>query len=168
MSEPTTPAPVAHKIGDLVTPDPAAYGPGVRGKVYEIVKVPRTAREVNYTARPQGDPNGRGIKGPAWALLPHDPATTTTTATGVTMVPIPVYVPTPEAGTLVRVTGVPKINPTDLYVVQGDARNAAAAVKIVKLGGEGGRYWPKIPVARLTVIPVSALTVGDLDEPATV
>jgi hypothetical protein len=65
-----------------------------------------------------------------------------------------------RSGRLVRISGVPKIRPTDYYVVLGQAVRALDAVKVVKLGGEsGGRYWPKLPERLCTPVDLAAILI---------
>lgn len=139
-------------IGDEVTADPALFGAGVAGIVYVIAKVPVGARGVNYVARPKGNPTGRGVKGPAYALRPYDP---TAPAAAATVIP---YIPTPEMGTVVTVTGLRDEKDGALFVVLGDAKKPNA-VRLVRLGGDNGRYYPAIPVTRVTVVDPARIVV---------
>jgi len=136
-------------VGDKVTIEPGNYPASVSTtQVFEITKVPRTAREFNYTAVPVG--GGRGVRGPAYVFKPFDGT-----------VPAPAALPyeSPlDLGVVVRVKGVPKINPTDLYVVFGTARDLGN--KLVKLGGDGNRYWRSIPTSKCEVVDVATITVG--------
>jgi hypothetical protein len=146
-------------VGDLVIPDLTMYpASAVRG-VYKIEKAPRTAREKNYTARPVN--GGRGVKIVAELLTPftgtEEEARTYQPAATVTFEP---YVATPDHGTVVKISGVAKVDPEHLYVVLGDARKPGA-VKVTRLGGvDGGRYFPAIPVKMLTVVPLDRITVA--------
>jgi hypothetical protein len=56
-----------------------------------------------------------------------------------------------EFGSIVRVNGISKIDPSTLFVVIQDKGFTA---KLVKLGGDGGRYWPNIPRTALTLVDV--------------
>lgn len=68
---------------------------------------------------------------------------------------VPVYAPL-EIGTVVRVAGpsVPKakLSPDTLMVVLADNTYKNNSVKLVELGGNKGRYWPKIPRGYITVV----------------
>lgn len=132
--------------GDLVTLDPAHF-PGLTGRVFQIEKVPAGARGVNYIAQPV-DGIGRGVKAPAYCFTAYDPDAP------AVPVALPDYTPAPSPGTVVRVTGIAKIDPNTLYVVLGEARQINHT-KLVKMGGDNGRYWPRIPTARLTVLSLT-------------
>lgn len=139
-------------IGDEVTADPALFGAWVAGIVYVIEKVPTGARGVNYVAKPKGNPTGRGVRCPAYALRPYDPTAPAATAT---MIP---YMPTPEMGAVVTVADLRDEKDGALFVVLGDAKKPNA-VRLVRLGGDNGRYYPAIPVSRVTVVDPARITV---------
>lgn len=46
-----------------------------------------------------------------------------------------------------------------MYVVLGEGRELNRW-KIVKLGGDNGRYWPKVPREFLTVVDPATLTLA--------
>lgn len=151
MSETTT-RPASYKVGDVVVVDGIGWPAQYRGRAFRITKVPVGARGVNYTAEPV-DGSGRGIKAAAYQLLPNGHPTEVNLPPTV----LPAYVPLPEVGAVVAVKGIRNLDAHTLYVVQGAARNHFDAVKLVRLGGEGGRYWPAIPVKNVEVIPVSEI-----------
>jgi hypothetical protein len=136
--------------GDRVTISPdAGFGPSVDlSAVYVIRTVPRGANGVNYTADPEQ--GGRGVRAPGYAFVAFDGTPPAKHA------PI-ASVPSIEAGNIVTVKH-PKIAAGQLYVVLGPARKAGGT-KIVKLGGDGGRYWPSMPTRLLTVIDPSTIRV---------
>lgn len=139
--------------GDLVTADPALFGPSVHGTVFKVTGVPQGARGVNYTAKPV-DPEtgeftgGRGLKGRGDSLVAYDPANPPSKH-GVPLVL------TPPMGSVVTVR-LRNIDPATLFVVLGDARQANC-VKLVRLGGDNGRYYPRVPVSTVTVVPLANL-----------
>lgn len=137
-------------IGDEVTADPALFGPGVAGIVYVIEKVPTGARGVNYVARPKGNPHGRGVRAPGYALRPYDP---TTDPAPVAVIP---YLPSPVLGSVVTVTGMRDEADGTLFVVLGEAKKPNA-VRVARLGGDNGRYYPAVPIAVLTVVDPATL-----------
>lgn len=145
------------KVGDLVTTSQAHYSSVRPGDVFKVEKAPTGARQVNYIVKPvdpaTGDliPGARGLKGPAYVFTKYDPANPPAAVETVAFVPVPV------AGTAVTVSGLPKINPDDLYIVMGYGSRDACA-KLVKLHGDGGRYWPNVPVAALTVVEREQIT----------
>ena len=66
-----------------------------------------------------------------------------------------------DAGTLVEWDGGRRPGAAGLYVVTKDNGDTA---NIVRLGGEGGRYW-RIPGARgLTVVDVARVTVAPAEQ----
>lgn len=149
------PAPVDHKVGDLVVPNPSAYPANIHGVVFKIVKLPVGARGVNYVCE-RADGTGRGLRGPAWALLPHDPAAVpASTVPGRVVTAIPIL-PIPDVGAVVLVKGVRKIDPKTPYVVTAESRKPNC-VRLTRLGGEDGRYWPSVPVENVTVISLADL-----------
>lgn len=139
--------------GDEVTADPALFGPGVAGIVYVIEKVPTGARGVNYVARPKGNPTGRGVRAPGYALRPYDPATDPAPR------PVIECLPTPTLGSVVTVTGMRQEADGTLFVVLGDAKKPNA-VRLVRLGGDNGRYYPSIHVSRLTVVDPATIRLA--------
>lgn len=141
------------KVGDYVTVDPnAGFAAHFNGVLFRITKEPVGARGVNYIAERADGVQGRGIKGPASALLPADPDAPRKSAYEVLVEQIEA---TPNVGTVVTVSNVAKINPRHLYVVTAESRKPGC-VRLSKLGGgDGSRYWPSIPVANITVVPLS-------------
>lgn len=134
----------AWNVGDLVIASPdSGFPSNVLGRVHVVTEVPKTARGINYTAKPRNDPHARGLRGPAHVFKAWDPADAAQTAVEV---PLP-----PDVGAVVTVDYV-KIDPNDLYVVLGDSRGHPDCVKIARLGGDGGTFWPRIPVRMLTVV----------------
>jgi hypothetical protein len=98
------------------------------------------------------NPRGQGLRiDPAYLeALPSDwdPSTVGVPYRVVTDAPLPM-------GAVVSVK-LPKPNPKMpedlLYVVLQDRQDGT--VKVCRLGGDGDRYWPKIPRAWLTEVPV--------------
>lgn len=147
----------SYKVGDLVVPDFEQFGPGVTPTVHKITKAPRTAREVNYVADPIA--GGRGLKAPAFAFLPFEGTEEEAQEWKRPSLTQVEYLPTPAHGTVVKIGGIPKINPEHLYVVIGDAKKLNN-VRVCRLGGvDGRRYWPAIPVQKLTIIPLDRITI---------
>lgn len=127
-------------VGDKVTVAAGMFASVSPSQVFEIVKAPRTAREVNYTAQPIG--GGRGVRGPAYVFVPFDGTepTTPTATTEPWVAPLGI-------GVVVTVNH-PKFNANDLYVVLGVSSKGGN--KIAKLGGDNDRYWPSISPSLLT------------------
>lgn len=129
------------QIGDIVRLNPdAGWTETSLHVLYEVTKVPSGSRQVNYQVTPLG--GGRGAKGPANAFL----------SAGGHIAPsstYPDYVPAPTMGSVVTTTahGVKPGN----YVVLGEARKPNH-VKLVKLGGDNGRYYPAVPTRSCTAV----------------
>lgn len=145
------------KIGDLFTVDPTLFPTQCHGVVYRVESLPKGAKGVNYKGVP-ADGGGRGVRAPEYAMRryegPTDPKITNTTS---------MIVPSPPVGALVRVKDdAPSVHLErgGLYVVLGDARNSFTAVRLARLGGDHGRYFPKIPVAWLDVVDPSHVKVA--------
>jgi hypothetical protein len=132
---------------DLVTLDSLFQRPGDAGKVWKVTKAPTARNQVNYLIEPVNGGVGLRVKG--YMLQPATEAEQAAAKAIAAAVPLlePLH-----AGQVVTVTGHSKVTPTDRYVVLG--QKADDKVKLVKLGGEGGRYWPSIPRTLLTVVPV--------------
>lgn len=140
----------AYKVGDLVTAVPAYWPAHFLGVVFKVTKVPVGARGVNYVVERADGVQGRGLRGPAYAFQPHDGDAPAKSSYEVILEEI---AKTPDVGTVVTVQGISKINPETLYVVTAESRKPGC-VRLSKLGGEGSRYWPSIPVAMITVVPL--------------
>lgn len=140
------------QVGDLFTVDPALYPAQCHGVVYRVESLPKGANGVNYKGLPV-DGSGRGVRAPEYAMRPHDP--------NEQQQERPKYLPLPEIAAVVRVNGVRGINPSDLYVVTGYPSNRMNAVRLMRLGGEGGRYWKAIPVSALEVVDPDRIVVKD-------
>ena len=147
-------------VGDKFTVDPdAGFPASCIGVVYAVTHVPTGKRQINYQGTPV-DGRGRGVRAPEWTMRRYVEGET----------PLPsraeAYVPPPTAGALVRIkpdapsTSVPK---GVLFVVMGPARNHLDAVKLVRLGGDGGRYWPRVPNAWLDVLDASRVRLTQED-----
>lgn len=159
MTEKATPR-ASYAVGDLVIPDADQFGGRMTPGVHRITKAPRTAREVNYVTEPVVEGLGRGVRAPAFALLPFEGTEEEAKNYKAPAATVVAFVPTPPAGTIVTVKGIKKIDPDRLYVVQGPAKKLNCA-RLAALGGiEGDRYWPAIPLSALTVIPLERITVN--------
>lgn len=144
----TTATQTRFQMGDLVTPVPGMFSVAmVNAGPYKITKVPVGPREKNYVAMPV-EGNGRGIRAPGYALAPYDNEAPARHADGGL-----VFL---DVGTVVTVEH-PKFKPADLYVVIGSSRKGGN--RLVKLGGDGGRYWPSIPTTLCTVVDPESITV---------
>lgn len=149
MSESTT---QLYVVGDLVKPAPNAGWPQhMLNQVFVVEKVPAGARGVNYTVKPQNGV-GRGARGPEDAFVPYDPD-----APAPLVEEMP-YIPLPDIGTLCRVKPTVRgPEPGALYVVTGYPQKRIDAVRLVKLGGENGRYWRAIPLTAIEIIDPARL-----------
>lgn len=148
------------KVGDEVVADPnAGWQAGVLGRVYVISKVPTGRNGVNYIAT--ANDGGKGLRARGSMLLPAPAggASAALESAYKALTTTVEYVPLPTMGTVVTVSGISKIAPTALYVVLGESasRTKPNCVKLVRLGGEGGRYWPAIPAKNLTVVDAGTL-----------
>lgn len=143
------------KVGDLFTVDPALYPAQCHGVVYRVESLPKGAKGVNYVGKP-ADGEGRGVRAPEYAMRPHDASAPAPEPT----IGRP-YVPLPEIATIVRVHGIRNIDPHDLYVVTGYPQRRVDAVRLIKVGGENGRYWKAVPLTALEVIEPSRIKVED-------
>lgn len=139
-----------YQVGDEVTVVDASCRGRFPG-AYVITKVPVGARGVNYVAKPKNNPTGRGIRAEGQFFAPYTPGSE---PTPVTLRP---YVPAPPVGAVITISGIRQIDPTVLYVVLGDARGHDGGVRTAVLGGNGGRYYPSIPLANITVVDASTL-----------
>jgi hypothetical protein len=93
---------------------------------------------------PVGGGRGVRVKPDVLQPAPTGPAQTASTADVV-----PYQAPV-DAGAIVTVAGPGWTQPAQqLYVV---LRDKGDHVAIVKLGGDDGRYWPRVPRATLTVV----------------
>lgn len=132
----------AFAIGDLVIIDPQVATPAYLGKVYRVTRL----LKVNVVIEPVG--GGRGVRVKPDLLQPAPTDTAQTTPTSAAEV-VPYQAPL-DAGAVVTVAGPRWTQPADqLYVV---LRDKGDRVSIVKLGGDDGRYWPRVPRAMLTVV----------------
>lgn len=147
-----------YNVGDRFTVRPDLFPRGCHGVVYVVTSVPKGSRGVNYTGAP-ADGVGRGVRAPEYAMRPY--------VEGEQPEPEPSPLATlaamPDVGALVTVKSdaptrsVPK---GPLYIVLGAARNHIDAVRLVRLGGDGGRYYTRVPVAWLTVIDPTTVRVA--------
>lgn len=134
---------VAHKVGDIVVPNPAAgWGPSAVGVRCVVTRVPRRTNEVNFVVDPcdadgNAMPGARGFKGRASAFVPASGHETTGT-TAARTADVEPYVPNPPLASLVRPQPGHSI-PDGLYVVTGNIDSQR--VRIIRVGGDGGRYW---------------------------
>lgn len=147
--------PLKFKVGDRFTVDPATFPPMTHGVVYVVESVPRGRAGVNYVGRPESG-SGRGVRAPEHAMTAYVEGETPTP-------PSLTFTAPPCVGTLVKVKAdaptrnIPK---EALFVVLGEARNHPDAVRLVKLGGDEGRYFTRVPVAWVDVVDVDHALLG--------
>ncbi|GAB7048393.1 hypothetical protein [Catenuloplanes indicus] len=123
--------------GDRVICNPDHVAARYHGIVWTIDRIgPVNA----FLTHPHG---GVGLKVPPALLLPA-PDDTDTTAAAAEVVPLPL-----ELGAVVTVASPTWRGGTDPHVVLKDNGDT---LRIVRLGGAGNRYWPKIPRAWLTEV----------------
>ena len=156
MTTPANDQRTSFNIGDEVTANETMFGRGTRGIVYVITKVPVGARGVNYVAKPKDNPTGRGIRSPFEGMVAHEAGTPVPSAVPIPYLP---YVESPMPGTVVTVTGLRDVGPTDLMIVLGDSRSARNAVRVTRIGGDGGRYYKAIPIENLTTVDPATIRI---------
>ena len=136
------------RVGDLVMVAEIYARPHDRGVIYRVTRV----LTVNIVAEPVT--GGRPVKGKPELFVPA-PADAATTA-AVTEIP---YEPPLNSGQIVTVAGPGwRQPPANLYVVLRESPDGK--VKLARLGGENGRYWPGIPRRMLTVIDPARITLN--------
>jgi hypothetical protein len=138
------------KVGDLVTIDPEAYSAGAIRGVYRVRKVP-VGNGYNYTC--DSVLGGRGVKAAPYSMTKFDGTEAdakTWLSDGVRVLDPSEFALPPATGTVVTVKGVRTITEGVPYVVTGESRKGGA--KLVRLGGDNGRYFPHIPVKYLRVL----------------
>jgi hypothetical protein len=121
--------------------NPAETSPRFHGIVYVVERLAR----VNAILMPVG--GGRGLVIHPSALLPAP--TDIDSAADVAASSAAAYVAPLSVGTVVTVASPRWRGGTGLFVVLRDDGERAS---IVRLGGEAGRYWPKIPRGWLTTV----------------
>ncbi|NAZ84634.1 hypothetical protein [Kineococcus indalonis] len=137
-----------HSIGDLVTLHPDYVGgKHDTNRVYEITKRPSRAGERNYTGTPLD--GGQGLRGAAqlWKPYTGDAAAARAAAAANTVVE-------PDKGAVVTIDG-PTSYPDGTRFVVFDVRERKA--RLIKLGGDGGRYLRNVAVTRLRIVDPSTL-----------
>jgi hypothetical protein len=139
-----------YSVGDLVVVDPTYARPTQLGLVYRITSI----LKVNVEAVPVA--GGRRLRANPDYLLPA-PATPNgqpiPTAVAVPYV-APVWL---DQGQVVTIAGPGWREPAGvLYVV---IRARPDTVAVAKIGGGGGKYWPKVPAAMCTIIDPARITL---------
>jgi len=157
MTTPANDQRTSFNIGDEVTANEQMFGRGTLGVVYVITKVPVGARGINYVAKPKDNPTGRGIRAPFAGMVAHQAGTP---APSVIPIPYEPYVQSPPPGAVVTIAGVRGVSPTDLMVVLGDSRSVRNAVRLTRIGGDGGRYFKAVPLANLTIVNPSTIRIA--------
>jgi hypothetical protein len=146
MSAPT--ATSVFFLDDLVTVHPAARGKLPADAVYRVVATPGGSR-TKYLVENVAD--GSRISGHPGAFVRHEGPAPEAAAP---LAPL-------QVGAVVRAEAGHKLDPAALYVVLGT--KADGGVKLVRLGGEGGRYWPSVRRRWLTEVdaaPLVAVAAG--------
>lgn len=141
MAEPGGP----FEVEDRVIVDPGLQRRQDRGVVYLVKEI----LPVNVVIEPEGGGRRQRIN-PAY-LLPAPER-----SSDAAFIP---FEPLLWPGTVVRADRAPAVVkiPTDqLFVVLSD-RDGGLAYKLAYLGGNEGRYWPKVPRSWLTVVPVESI-----------
>lgn len=138
-------------VGDFVTISEDLRRPGnaTDAKTWKVEKLPTGRARFIVLSDPAG---GRGMKCDGWMLRK---ATDAEEAAARALVPVERL----HVGTVVRVSGPGWKQPADTaYVVLGDAAKGGG-MRLVVLGGDGGRYWPSVPRAFLTPVDAAAIIV---------
>jgi hypothetical protein len=131
------------RVGDRVVVAPDVARAAHRGVVYRVTRL----LPVNIVAEPVD--GGRPIRVNPMHLRPAPDGDSAPPATAA-VAGVPYEAPL-DQGTLVTVAGPGwKQPPGELYVVLRD--NGHGRASIVKLGGNGGRYWTGVSRRLLTVI----------------
>lgn len=137
----------ATKVNDLVVIDDA-FAPGhVAGVVFRVTKVNKVTVDLEPVT------GGRGVRTGMAVRLATDEEIAAGNA-AATVVPL---TPLLAEGNIVTVTGSRKIPADALYVVL--RVSADAAVNLVKVGGDGGRYWSKVPASMCTIVDPARITL---------
>jgi hypothetical protein len=129
-------------VDDLVTLDDPRF-PGI---VWKVTKQPQGARGVNYVLANVTNPGARGARMPEDLMRPYTGTESDAARPTATLIPLP-----PPVGTVVLVRHR-QFHPDALHVVTGDKGDG---VRLVRLGADGGRYYPNIPTTLITVVPVA-------------
>jgi hypothetical protein len=137
------------KVGDKVKVMDAVAGRQYLGVGFEVERV-----LVKNVVLKRLDGVGRGLRVDPSYLEPL-PADWHQNSVGVSY-SVPLDAPL-DAGTVVEVVRSPsnKLAVGTLCVVLQDKLDGN--VKLTKLGGDGGRYWPKVPRAWLMEVPLDQL-----------
>jgi hypothetical protein len=139
-------------VNALVLADDTRF-PGV---VWKVRTQPAGARGVNYTLDNISTPGARGLKAPEHVLTAFDGTEEDARdpekiAARQRAAYVQAFVPAPEVGAVVTVDN-PRIDARLLFVVMADKGDG---VKLVRLGGDGGRYYPNIPTKYVTEVPAA-------------
>jgi hypothetical protein len=139
-----------YHVGDLVEVVPTDYPQGAIVGIYRVKKVPVGSKAYNYVL--ESVHGLKGVKADAYSMIPFDgsekDAMTANIPAGVNIDDLK---PTPAVGTVVlarNLRGVPYGVP---LVVLGNG-GKPNTVKIARLGGDNGRFWPSIPKRFITVV----------------
>jgi hypothetical protein len=128
-------------VGDRVIVDPQ-----VSAKYAGIVWTVEKIMPVNVLLQRVG--GGKGLRIPPAALLPA-PA-----AGSITFTPVTAYRPPLPVGAVVTVSSPLWKGGDGLHVVLADNDDT---LRLVLLGGNNNRYWPKVPAAWVTPVDTTAL-----------
>lgn len=133
-----------HKIGDLVRISDDYATAATRGRIFRVTKF----LKVNIVAEPVE--GGRSIKGNPDLFV----AVSESETAKVTTIP---FTPLLYVGQVVQVAGGSGWRePKDRFFVVIREGNDGK-VKIVRLGGDDGRYWPGVPKTWLKVVDVAVI-----------
>lgn len=138
-------------VGDRVVVAPEFARPAHQGVVCRVSRI----LTVNVVVDPVG--GGRPMRiNPAYLRPAPDDDAPAGSAVGVSYQAPP---PPLEQGTVVTVAGPGwKQPPGQLYVVLRDSGDGKAS--IVKLGGDNGRYWRRVPHTSMTIIDPARITMA--------
>lgn len=143
---PTTTAAKPFAIGDLVIVNPR-HSAKFPGHVFKVTKINQTTVGI----APHAPATGRAMRAEPSMLLPAPTGQDTAAAAEATSV-----APVLCIGTVVTIIGSGWVQPeTDLFVVVMD--RCDGTVKVVRLGGDAGDYFPKVRRERITPVPAGDL-----------
>lgn len=116
--------------------------------VYRVTKAPTGARQKNYSITPVGT-SSPGVK------ITGDMLRAATSAQVEQALAKPAAAPLPTVGEVVTSSHL-----DGTYVVLGLSRSKPDSVKLARLGGDNGTYYPSVAASALTVVSPEKISVN--------